>query len=133
MAPEMEDQNGLPTRLRRGEMQAVQGCRRSVAPKRRSLHAQLNVMKEGLLGGTLCVSSISDHEEARFNVARWIGFEPQARGLLPARRGWRACRGCGGAAGWRWVGPLHARNRGASWQRAGARSDRVDERCAVRA
>jgi hypothetical protein len=31
-------------------------------------------MKEGLLGGTLCVSSRSDHEEARFTrcTLDWI-------------------------------------------------------------
>jgi transposase len=32
-------------------------------------------MKEGLLGGTLSVSSRSELGEARVRVARWIGFE----------------------------------------------------------
>jgi hypothetical protein len=32
-------------------------------------------MKEGLLGGTLGVSSRSELEEVRLDVARWIGSE----------------------------------------------------------
>jgi hypothetical protein len=37
----------------------------------------------GLLGGTLGVSSRSELEEARLDVARWIGFEStSARRLL---------------------------------------------------
>ena len=35
-------------------------------------------MKVGLRGGTLGVSSRSEHEEARWHVARWIGFESPA-------------------------------------------------------
>jgi hypothetical protein len=31
-------------------------------------------MKEGLLGGTLSVSSRSELEEARLHVARWAGI-----------------------------------------------------------
>jgi hypothetical protein len=37
--------------------------------------SQRTAMKEGLLGGTLTVSSRSEPEEARVHVARWIGSE----------------------------------------------------------
>ena len=46
-------------------------------------------MKEGLLGGTLGVSSRSEPEEARVHVARWIGSESTQGRRLPARRGGR--------------------------------------------
>jgi hypothetical protein len=41
-------------------------------------------MKEGLPGGTLGVSSRSEHEEARSHVARWIGSESTSARRLPA-------------------------------------------------
>ena len=44
-----------------------------------------NAMKEGLPGGTLSVSPESELEEARLHVARWIGSQPSAAGLLSAR------------------------------------------------
>ena len=56
-------------------------------------------MKEGLLGGTLGVSSRSELEEARSHVARWIGSESTSARRLPARRARRAGRGDRGAAG----------------------------------
>src|SRR4029453_7027383 len=43
-------------------------------------------MKEGLLGGTLSVSSRSELEEAHPHVARWIGSESTSVGRLPAQR-----------------------------------------------
>ena len=43
-------------------------------------------MEEGLLGCTLCVSSKATTKEARVNVARRIGLEPQTAGLLPTPR-----------------------------------------------
>jgi hypothetical protein len=40
-------------------------------------------MKEGLLGGTLSVSSRSESKEARLHVARWTGFESSQDRRLP--------------------------------------------------
>jgi hypothetical protein len=40
-------------------------------------------MKEGLLGGTLGVSSRSELEDARVHVARWTGSESQEGRRLP--------------------------------------------------
>src|SRR5687767_2964072 len=86
-------------------------------------------MKEGLLGGTLGVSSKSELEEAHAHVARWIGSESTSARRLSARwarqGGWRG----GGAAGCRWPARF---GRPSGWS-SGARGDRVDERRAVRA
>src|SRR3954466_3641722 len=54
----------------------VGGRRASGRTVRRDLlaeTAQWTVMKEGLLGGTLSVSSRSELEEARLHVAGWLG------------------------------------------------------------
>src|SRR5215216_1147309 len=81
-------------------------------------------MKEGLPGGTLSLSSRSEHEEARSHVARWIGSESTSARRLPARRARRIGRGDRCAAGRRRLARPGAAARGA----ARASGDRVDER-----
>ena len=52
----------------------------STPPAKSLLH--WTAMKEGLLGGTLSVSSRSELEEAHSHVARWIGSESTSAGRL---------------------------------------------------
>jgi hypothetical protein len=87
-------------------------------------------MKEGLLGGTLCVSSKSESKEARLHVARWAGSESSQDRCLPDL-GRRDRRRVGLAAGRRRA--ARARCEGGDAGSDGARGDRVDERGAVRA
>src|SRR3954471_11669060 len=86
-------------------------------------------MKEGLLGGTLSLSSRSELEEARLHVARWAGSESSAARRLLGRRRRRGGRADCGAAGRRWAAP--PRREAARSARPGG--DRVDDRGAVRA
>src|SRR4051794_24647454 len=86
-------------------------------------------MKEGLLGGTLSLSSRSEHEEARLHVARWVGSESSAARRLLGRRRRRGGRADGGAAGCRRAAPP----RRPPERRTGEGGDRVDDWGAVRA
>ena len=71
---------------------------RASAPTVARSRPQWTAMKEGLLGGTLSVSSRSELEEARLYVARWIGPESKENRRVPAVAGRRDRRGVGIAA-----------------------------------
>lgn len=69
------------TPMHRGQLPAC-SCRHQQVD---GLH-RLNVMKEASLGATLRrVTEGASSKEARLHVARWIGSQSQAAGLLSAR------------------------------------------------
>src|SRR5215207_10835233 len=89
-------------------------------------------MKEGLPGGTLRrVDRGSELEEARLDVARWIGFESTQDRRLPAVGGRRDRGGVRVAARCRWSAWADASGRPS--RAGGAWRDRVDDRRTVRA
>src|SRR5438034_11001822 len=90
-----------------------------------------NAMKKGLPSDTLRLVDWSYREEARFDVVRRFGSQPQASRLPSARRRGSDRRGWCRAAGCRRPDWPDATTRSPS--RADPRSDRVDERRAVRA